>query len=70
MSKSTTSGGEKLAVSAQTPESKDTALVAPASAPKKKQPYPFWLGGTSVVRLQRRGVGVVIDAGSRDALGM
>ena len=33
----------KEAVSAQAPEIKDTVLAAP----KKKQPYPFYLGGTS-----------------------
>ncbi|KAH8109996.1 mitochondrial carrier [Phellopilus nigrolimitatus] len=32
---------EREAVSAQAPEAKDTVLLAP----KKKQPYPFWLGG-------------------------
>ncbi|KAI5117772.1 hypothetical protein M0805_003591 [Coniferiporia weirii] len=31
------------AVSAQSPETKDTVLLAP----KKKQPYPFWLGGVA-----------------------
>ena len=39
----------KEAVSAQSPETKDTALVKPPSPPKKKQPYPFYLGGKFVV---------------------
>jgi len=39
---------DQQAVSAQSPETKDTAsALAAAPAKKKKQPYPFWLGGVA-----------------------